>query len=84
MRNKSDKESLEAFEIWWWRRMEDIRWTKRKNNERIVELVKKKKIMFRIIENRREKMIGHLIRRDKFIRKIMEYINVEVDLYITI
>ncbi|KAI5636210.1 hypothetical protein NE865_11049 [Phthorimaea operculella] len=67
-----DRERLEAFEMWCWRRMEGISWTERKTNEEVLQLVKEKRALLRTIENRRGKMMGHLIRHDSFLKTIIE------------
>lgn len=69
---QKDKEMIEAFEMWCWRRMERISWTEKVANEEVLQRVKEKRNISNIIENRRGKMIGHLIRHDSFIRNIIE------------
>lgn len=67
-----DRQRLEAFEMWCWRRMEGISWTEMVSNERVLERVKEKRSIMDTIENRRGSMIGHLIRHDLFIKNIIE------------
>ena len=38
--NKKDETTLEAFEMWCWRKMEKIKWTKLKTNEEVLDSVK--------------------------------------------
>ncbi|KAI5634899.1 hypothetical protein NE865_12382 [Phthorimaea operculella] len=67
-----DRERLEAFEMWCWRRMEKISWTEKRTNEEVLRRVDEKRALLRTIENRRGKMIGHLIRHDHFLKNIVE------------
>ncbi|KAI5640823.1 hypothetical protein NE865_06931 [Phthorimaea operculella] len=67
-----DRERLEAFEMWGWRRMQKIKWTDKVTNEEVLVQVKEKRNILSIIENRRGKMFGHLMRHDEFIKVIME------------
>lgn len=67
-----DRERLEAFEMWCWRRMERISWTEKKTNEEVLNIVREKRSLMNIIANRRGKMLGHLLRHDEFIKVILE------------
>lgn len=67
-----DREILEAFEMWCWRRMERISWTEKITNIEVLRRIQEKRILLTTIENRRGKMVGHLIRHDSFIKTIME------------
>ncbi|KAI5638904.1 reverse transcriptase (RNA-dependent DNA polymerase) domain-containing protein [Phthorimaea operculella] len=67
-----DRERLEAFEMWCWRRMEKISWTEKKTNDEVLHRVNEKRCLLRTIENRRGKMIGHLMRHDNFWKNIVE------------
>lgn len=67
-----DRERLAAFEMWCWRRMEKISWTEKRTNEEVLTLVDEKRSLLRTIENRRGKMMGHLIRHDTFFKTILE------------
>lgn len=67
-----DRERLAAFEMWCWRRMEKISWTEKKSNEEVLGMVNEKRSLLKVIENRRGKMLGHLIRHDSYIKVIIE------------
>ncbi|KAJ2951390.1 hypothetical protein O0L34_g13533 [Tuta absoluta] len=67
-----DRERLEAFEMWCWRRMEKISWTEKRTNEAVLNIVKEQRSSLRTIDDRRGKMMGHLIRHDHFLKNIVE------------
>jgi hypothetical protein len=67
-----DRERLQAFEMWCWRRLEKISWTEKKTNEEVLRIVSEKRSLLKVIENRRGKMIGHLLRHDDLIKVIIE------------
>lgn len=67
-----DRERLEAFEMWCWRRMESISWTEKKTNEEVLSMVKEDRCLLKTIQNRRGRMIGHLMRHDAFFVNILE------------
>jgi hypothetical protein len=67
-----DRERLEAFEMWCWRRMEKISWTEKKSNEEVLNIVREGRSLLKTIENRRGKMLGHLLRHDEYIKIMVE------------
>ncbi|PZC78062.1 hypothetical protein B5X24_HaOG202597 [Helicoverpa armigera] len=52
--------------------MERISWTERISNEEVLSRIGSRRQLLHSIENRRGKMIGHLIRHDDFIKNIVE------------
>ena len=52
--------------------MERISWTEMVTNEEVLQRINEKRNLMDTIEKRRGKMIGHLIRHDRFINNIME------------
>ena len=36
---KEDEKRLEAFKMWVWRRMEKVKWTERKRNDEVLDMV---------------------------------------------
>jgi hypothetical protein len=50
---KVDKNYLEIFEMWCWRRMEEISWTDRVRNEEILHGVKEERNILHTIKRRK-------------------------------
>jgi len=50
--NKKDETTLEAFEMWCWRKMEKIKWTELKTNEEVLDLVKEKRTLLNNLRSR--------------------------------
>ncbi|XP_050431417.1 uncharacterized protein LOC126839986 [Adelges cooleyi] len=63
--NEKEKRSLEAFEMWCWRRMEKINWTKRVTNEDVLTQVGETRSIIKAIKRRRWDMMGHVLRHDE-------------------
>lgn len=59
--NKKEKNMLEAFEMWCWRKMQRINWTEKRTNEDVLKLMEKKRMLKDTIR-RRWPMIGHMLR----------------------
>lgn len=49
-----------------------IGWMEKKTNEEVLRMVNEKRTILNTIENRRGKMIGHLMRHDNYFRTILE------------
>ncbi|KAI5724481.1 hypothetical protein M8J77_003182 [Diaphorina citri] len=69
---ENDKKKIEAFEMWCWRKMNKIKWTERMSNERVLQLVGEKRQIWKTLEERRHKWIGHLYRHNEFLVSIIE------------
>jgi len=52
---------LESYEIWCWRRMEMISWTKHVRNEEALHTVKEERNILLRIKKRKAKWIGHIL-----------------------
>jgi len=50
---KADATRLEAFEMWVWRRLEKVKWTDKKTNAEVLNLVKEKKSLLTEIRKRK-------------------------------
>ena len=44
---KADITRLEAFEIWLWRKILKVKWTKHKTNEKVLEIVQEKRMLIK-------------------------------------
>ena len=54
---------MTAFEMWTWRRMIKIPWTMNTTNKDVLKLMKNKKRMVTIIQTRKLKCFGHILRQ---------------------
>uniref|UniRef100_A0A8D8SEB1 Endonuclease-reverse transcriptase n=1 Tax=Cacopsylla melanoneura TaxID=428564 RepID=A0A8D8SEB1_9HEMI len=70
--SKNDKKRVEAFEMWCWRRMKKIKWTERVSNERVLEMVNEERQIWKEIQERRHRWIGHIYRHNTFVVDIIE------------
>jgi len=59
--NKRQKDMLETFEMWCWRKMQRISWIDRRLNEDILRTTDGKRTLIDIIKRRRWQMIGHTL-----------------------
>src|SRR5277367_3819718 len=61
-----------AFEMWIWRRTEEISWTEKKSNEEILRLVGEERRMLEVIAKRQKACIGHVVRGDGLLKLVTE------------
>ena len=59
---KSKGKYLERFEMWCWRRMKKIRWSKKVTNEQVPERIGKKRTLLNNILRRKANRIGHILK----------------------
>ena len=63
---------IDAFEMWVWRKMQKVRWSERRTNEEVLEMVdEKRSLMDRIIRSKK-KWIGHIVRGDGLLKEVIE------------
>src|SRR6218665_1913785 len=67
---KEDIRSLEAFEMWVWRKMEKISWRDMKTNEEVLQLVQEKEALW--IWRRKKNWIGHILRGESLLKEVIE------------
>ena len=60
--NEAMKKSIEATEMWFYRRMM-ISWTQKKINEEILSMVQEKKRLLKTIIQRQLRFVGHIMRK---------------------
>jgi hypothetical protein len=60
------------FETWCWRRIEKIIWTDRVRNEEELLRVKKERNILHAINRSNANWIGHILRRNSFLKHIIE------------
>lgn len=67
-----DKNKLEAFEMWCYRRILKISWRDHTTNEEVLRRIKEKRSLIATISIRRAKWIGHILRHDGLLKNIIE------------
>jgi hypothetical protein len=67
-----DEIHLESFEMWCWRRMEKISWTDLVRNEEVLLRVKEQRIILHEIRKRKANWIGHILRRNCLLQRVIE------------
>ncbi|KAL1456898.1 hypothetical protein WDU94_001586 [Cyamophila willieti] len=71
MRKKEEK-YLESFEMWLWRRIENIICSEKVRNEEVLRRVGEERNILDTIKKRKRSWLGHILRRDCLQRRIME------------
>lgn len=66
---KQDRKRIDAFELWCWRRVLKIPWTKRETNKSVIERVEIKTTLEGRIVKQRLRYFGHIIRKDGSLEK---------------
>ncbi|KAI5715694.1 hypothetical protein M8J77_020891 [Diaphorina citri] len=69
---KKEEKYLESFEMWLWRRMENIKWSDKIRNEEVLRRVEEERNIVKTIKKRKASWVGHILRRDCIQRKIMD------------
>ncbi|KAI5728919.1 hypothetical protein M8J77_006673 [Diaphorina citri] len=69
---KKEETYLESFEMWLWRRIENIKWSDKVRNEEVLRRVGEERTILRTIKKRKRSWLGHILRRDCIQRRIME------------
>ena len=67
-----DKQHLESFKMWCWRRMEKISWTDHVRNEEVLLRVKEQRNILHEIIKRKTNWIGHILRRNCLLQRVTE------------
>ena len=68
----ADQKYLESFEMWWWRRMEQISWTDHVRNEEVLLRVNEQRNILHEIRKRKAKWIGHILRRNCLLKQVIK------------
>jgi len=69
---QADKERLEAFEMWIWRRMLKISWVDKVLKAEVLQKVQENKSIFDTVQHRKFRWIGHMLRHDSLLRDIIQ------------
>ena len=67
-----DQKNLESFEMWCWRRMENISWSDHVRNEEVLLRVKVQRNILHEIRKRKAKWIGQILRRNCPLQRVIE------------
>jgi len=65
---KVDQKCLGSFEMWCWRRMEEISWTDRVSNKEVLRTVKEERNNLHTIKRGKDNWIGYILRRNCLIK----------------
>jgi hypothetical protein len=63
---------LECFEIWWWRRIEQISWTNHVKNEVVLHGVMEEMNVVHTMTRKKTNWITHILRRKGLLRHVIE------------
>jgi hypothetical protein len=69
---KVDQKYLERFEMWSWRRMNNISCIRHVRNEEVLQTVKEKRNILYTMERRKDNWIGHMLRRNCLLKHVIE------------
>jgi hypothetical protein len=61
--SKVDRKYMKRFEMWCWRRMENISWTGRVRSVEVMHRVKEERNILHAIKRRKVNWIGHILRK---------------------
>ena len=63
---------LESSEVWCWRKMKKISWPDRLRNEDVLQTVSEERNILHTIQRGKTNWIGHILRRNGFLKHITE------------
>ena len=69
---KTDVSRLEAFEMWVWRKMENVKWTDKMTNVDVLKLVNETQQLVPEIRRRKRRWIGHILRHESLLQTVLE------------
>ena len=69
---KEERKSLEAFEMWLWRKMARVSWIDKKTNEEVLRMVEQTRKLWETILERKKNWIGHVLRGDGLMLEVIE------------
>ena len=58
---RKDKDRINAFEMWVWRRLERVKWVDKVRNEEVLERVGEERKLLKIIQKRKGIWIGRIL-----------------------
>jgi len=69
---KADATRLELFEMWVWKWLVKVKWTDKKTNAEVLNLLKEKKSLLAEIRKRKRSWIGHILRHANMLPTVLE------------
>ena len=69
---KEERDRLEAFEMWCWRRMEKVSWKDKKTNEEVLNSVGEERSFVGIVLKRKKNWIGNIVRGNRLLKQVIE------------
>jgi len=69
---QADKERLETFDMWAWRRMLKVSWVDKVSNAEVLQKVQENNSILDAVQHRKFRWIGHILRHDSLLRDIIE------------
>ena len=70
-RNKSDRQRIDAFELWCWRRLLRVPWTSRRSNQSILKEISPEYSLEGLILKLKLQYFGHLMQRTDSLEKTL-------------
>jgi hypothetical protein len=68
---KVDQKYLESFEMWCWRRMEEISWTDRVRNEEVLQRGNEEGNIVHRVKRKKANWIGNILRRNCLLKHVI-------------
>jgi hypothetical protein len=69
---KINHKYLKRFEMWCWKRKQQISWTDHVRNEDAVQRVEKERNALQTVKRRKDNWIGHILRKNCLLRHVTE------------
>jgi hypothetical protein len=67
-----DQKHLVSFEMWWWRRMEQIKWTHHARNEEALLRIKEQGNILHEVSKRKVSWVGHILGRNCLLNRLLK------------
>ena len=68
---KAERQRIDAFEVWCWRRLFRVPWTARRSNQSILKEISPEYSLERLLLKPKLQYFGHLMRRTDLLEKIL-------------
>lgn len=69
---KQERQRIEAFEMWCYRRMLKIRWVDKVTNVEVLNRIGEKRCLWKTLTKRRDRLIGHVLRHEGLVSLAFE------------